>query len=84
MNMTDELLTVEISSPDKQIWHGTAESVSSENSAGVFDILPFHANFITIIEDKPIKIKTLDKTEEFKFANSILYVSLNKVLIYTL
>ena len=82
--MPDELLTVEISSPDKQIWQGTAESVSSENSTGVFDILPFHANFITIIEDKPIKIKTLDKTEEFKFANSILYVSRNKVLIYTL
>ena len=77
-------MTVEIDSPEKQIWQGTALSVTSENSAGLFDILPMHANFITIIEKKPIKIKTAGKIEEFNFDNAIIYVSKNKVLIYTL
>ena len=82
--MADNLLEVEISSPDKQIWQGTAKSVSSVNTTGPFDILPFHANFISIIENHPIKINKGAKVEEFSFANAIIYASKNKVLIYTL
>ncbi|OGG19336.1 hypothetical protein A3D78_06215 [Candidatus Gottesmanbacteria bacterium RIFCSPHIGHO2_02_FULL_39_14] len=82
--MPESLLTVEISSPEKQIWKGEAKSVSSKNIAGPFDILPLHANFITIIENQPIKIATVDKIEEFKFTNAIIYASKNRVLIYTI
>lgn len=82
--MPDDNLIVEINSPEKQIWNGQAKSVSSINSKGPFDILPLHSNFITIIENQPIKINTGIKTEEFKFSNSVLFVSKNKVIIYTL
>ena len=82
--MDETSLTVEINSSEKQIWKGEAKSVSSINIAGPFDILPFHANFITIIENQPIKIVTVTKTEEFKFVNAVIYTSKNKVFIYTL
>ena len=83
-NQPEEILNVEINSPEKLIWEGQAKSVSSENSSGPFDILPYHANFITIIEDHPVKINTGLKIEEFHYTNAIIYASKNKVLIYTL
>ena len=82
--MADNILTVEISSPEKQIWQGNAKSVSSVNSAGPFDILAYHANFISIIENQTIRVNTGSKIEEYKFANAIIYASKNNVLIYTL
>ena len=82
--MTDKLLSVEIKSPEKEVWKGTAKSVSSINSAGPFDILPFHANFITIIENQAIKIIGTSFKEEYKFENAIIYASNNNVFIYTL
>lgn len=77
------LLSVSIHSPEKVVWEGKAQSVSSVNSQGPFDILPFHANFISIIENKPIKIKTPEKTLEFTFPNAVIYTRTNIVSIYS-
>lgn len=82
--MPDLPLSVEINSPEKIIWEGKAASISSINSSGPFDILPMHANFITIIENQTIKIDIGNKLEEFTYSNAIVYASKNKVLIYTL
>ena len=78
-----ELLTIRITSPDKVIWEGKGQSLSSFNIDGPFDILPQHANFITIIEDKPIKIITPDGTVEQRFPHSVMYVHSNQVTVYT-
>ena len=77
-------ITVSINSSDKLIWEGKAISLSSINSNGPFDILPLHANFITIVENNPIKINTGLNIEEYTFPNAIIYASKNRVLIYTL
>lgn len=74
---------VRINSPEKVLWEGEADSVSSENSKGPFDILPLHANFITFIENKPILVRMENSTKEYKFDNSVIYASQNKVFIYT-
>lgn len=84
MAANQAILSVKINSPDKVIWEGEASVVSSINSKGPFDILPLHANFITIVENKPIKIKTIeDKLIDFTFPHAVLYIHGNKVLIYT-
>lgn len=78
------LLEVKIISPRRLIFQGQALSVSSKNSAGVFDILPQHANFISLIENNPIIIRKSDKTvQNFSFPLAIVYQSQNKVIIYT-
>lgn len=81
--MAGDNIYITISSPEKQIWEGQALSISSVNSDGLFDILPFHANFITIIENQPITIQTETGKQEFKFPKAILHVSKNIVHIYT-
>lgn len=76
-------LKVKINSPNKIVWEGNADSVSSVNSQGPFDILPLHANFISIVENQIIKIYIDKKKTEYKFARAIIYANTNIVLIYT-
>ncbi len=83
MSKRDKALSVIVASTDKVLWTGIATSVSSINSDGPFDILPGHANFITLIDNKPIKIVTADKkTLMFTFKQAIIFIVSNKVKIY--
>lgn len=78
-------LKVKVVSPEKVVWESAAFSVSSKNSQGKFDILPHHANFLTIIEDQPIKISERKKLlQEFRFPRALIYNRNNQVSIYTL
>lgn len=80
----DEVLQVKISNTDEILWQGGAKAVSSENNEGPFDILPYHANFITIINNKPIIIRMEDYNENkiFKFETSVIYTHDSIVNIY--
>ena len=58
--------------------------MSSENSVGKFDILPEHANFVTLIEDKQISIIDQNsKKIKFQFPVAIVQSSGDRVNIYT-
>jgi len=59
-------LTVKIISPTQTLYDGEAYSVSSVNSLGKFDILPMHANFITLVQKQPIFLKVRKKGTESK------------------
>lgn len=77
-------LEVFVINPDEMIWSGKAKSVSSENSAGPFDILPQHANFVTMIKNKPIVIRTdTDQKIEYSYKSAVISVEKDKVLIYS-
>lgn len=66
-------LKVKILSPTQTIYDGEALSVSSTNSTGKFDILPFHANFITLIQKSSIILRVKKKgTEDKGFAGKAL------------
>ena len=78
-----DLLQVRINSPEALLWQGEAVSVSSKNSQGPFDVLPFHTNFVSVIENEPIKINTGHEIKEYKFTFSVMYVHANAVFIYT-
>lgn len=75
-------LSVIIMTPDKEIWSGQAQAVSSKNSDGPFDVLPGHANFITLIQDDPIRVVTEKGEQEFSFDQAILSVHKDTVRVY--
>ena len=56
--MAENVLQVKIISPTQTIFEGEAVSISSVNSLGKFDILPFHANFISLVRKDPIIVRT--------------------------
>ncbi len=83
MDPTLENLLVTVVSPQQILYSGEAKSISSTNSSGVFDLIPEHANFVTIIEDKPIIIRSnKNQRIEFKFPLAIIYITDNTVKIY--
>ena len=59
MAKKSEEFKIRISNPHEVVWEGTATALSSENSQGKFDVLSQHANFITIIKEKPITLADL-------------------------
>lgn len=82
--MDDKSLHIKIVTPSQTLFEGQAESISSKNSSGKFDILPEHANFITVIENEPIIIRQKPNSEQkFTFPLAILYNNRNQVKIYT-
>src|SRR3989344_8010632 len=59
-------LTVKIISPTQTLFDGEAYSISSVNSLGKFDILPYHANFITLVQKVPIILRVRKKNADQK------------------
>lgn len=64
------------------LFKDTVKALTSYNEKGVFDILPEHANFISIIKEKIIIHKNLNQNQEMKIENGVLRVYKNKVNIY--
>lgn len=84
MDTKNESIHVKILSPSQVIFEGDLKSVSSINSTGPFDILPEHANFITIVENQPIVLRDqAGRSQTFNFPLSVLYTTNNNVHIYT-
>lgn len=78
------LLIVRIISPKGVLFASKAYSVSSKNTSGNFDILPYHANMITFVEKSPIIIHKFDNEKEtFNFIFAIISNVDNHVNIYT-
>lgn len=68
---------------DGLLWEGKAYAVSARNTQGEFDILPQHANFITMLKNQPIRISKEDGSmQTFKLTQAVLYVQNNTVNIY--
>lgn len=77
-------LNLRIISPVEDVFSGEVVSLSSRNSAGNFDILSQHANFITLINDSQITIRLPDKTTKtFQFPTAVLRCKDNRVEIFT-
>lgn len=78
------ILHIRISKATNVVWEGEAVSVSSSNSDGKFDILGMHSNFITLIRNDPIIIKTIEGEEKkFEFNQSVISVNENHVKIFS-
>ena len=79
MNTT---LSACIKSKEKILFDGTVRTISSVNERGPFDILPLHANFITLILNYVILDKGLSTERRFDIEKGVLYVLSNKVDVY--
>ncbi|MBI4036685.1 hypothetical protein HY386_02305 [Candidatus Daviesbacteria bacterium] len=79
-----EYLKVRILSPKEVLFEGEALSVSSRNVSGKFDILPEHANFMTLVENSPLIIQKSDQQRvTFNLTLALIYTSKDQVNIYT-
>ena len=75
-------LTVVVRNREKVLYSGQAAAVTSVNEKGIFDVLPQHANFITLIKEKVIIHPTLKESKEIQIENGIARVYKDKVYVY--
>ena len=75
-------LTIVVRNREKVLYSGQAAAVTSFNERGVFDVLPQHASFITLIKEKVIIHPTLRENKEIQIENGIVRVYKDKVFIY--
>lgn len=78
-----ETFNLKVISPQDLLFEGQIVSLSSKNSSGNFDVLAEHADFVSIIENQPIVIRTASNQKQtFKFTLAIIYTTKNNVIIY--
>lgn len=75
-------LSVKIQTPESIVWEGTAAAVSSRNARGAFDVLPDHANMVTLVEGSPIQVVTSEGDKSFTFAKAVISVHENSIIIF--
>lgn len=82
--MSVSRLNLKIQGPEAVIWEGQARSVSSENSQGNFDILPGHANMITLVEKCPLRVINAEGNPiKLALERMVIYVRNNFVSVYS-
>lgn len=78
-----QVLFVIIKNREKSLYMGEAAAISSQNDRGPFDILPMHANLITLIKDKIWLKKVGGEYLEFPVTGqSVLWCTANKVEVF--
>lgn len=75
-------LSVKAYSMRSVLYSGSAFSISAKNRLGPFDILPGHANLISILSDCELTIETPGGSREFSIVNGLLKVSNNSVSLF--
>lgn len=77
-----EVLRVVARSPFEVYYEGPADVLSAKNKVGVFDILPGHADFFSVLEPGDVIIDTSSKPVTFRITNGILTVRDNEVFLF--
>ena len=64
------------------LFQDKVSSVTSYNDRGVFDILPEHISFISLIKNSVIIHKNKNESQEIKINNGVVRVYKNNVFFY--
>ena len=76
------VINLNIRSRTKNYFKGPVRSVTAVNETGEFDILPLHANFITLIKNFVIVDKGLPTEKKIEFENGVVSAIGGDVDIY--
>lgn len=76
------LMYLRIKAPEKNLFEGIVESITSHNAKGSFDILPYHENFISLIDGKLIYREENKPQQTIEVGQGILEFSHNQVQVY--
>ena len=74
-------MQLEIITPDKTLFEGTARSVTLPGSAGGFQLLENHAPIISTLKNGQIKIVTDADTQTIDISSGVVEMLKNKVII---
>lgn len=78
-----QTIATKIMSPVAVVYEAPVTAITAENSEGVFDILPDHARFMSLLNPTPITLELPDASvATFTFENAVLFFEDNIAVIY--
>jgi F0F1-type ATP synthase epsilon subunit len=75
-------MEVAVMAPEGVLFDGKAIALSAINETGKFDILPEHANFISMIKEKLMLRPDKKHVQEIKLDQGVLMCRNNKVNVF--
>lgn len=81
-NGPNDKLNVLVYAPFKTYFNGLANSVSAKNAKGVFDILPMHHSFITLLDPGFVTIRGEQGEQKIEIDKGLMHVNLNQVTVF--
>jgi F0F1-type ATP synthase epsilon subunit len=78
----EQSLKVTIRSRKKLLYKGASYSVTSYSDKGFFDVLPQHANMVSLIKDFVVVDKGMASQQDFSLERGVLTVYSDNVQIY--
>ena len=76
-------MQVRIASPFRDYFDGQAFSISAENKTGPFDILPSHHNFISLLKDCEVVVRTTSGEErKILIAGGLIHVKADRTIVF--
>lgn len=73
---------VKVYAPFKTYYDGLAESITAENLTGVFDVLPQHHNFMTLLSACDIVVRNEGQEERVTITRGIMHVKANEIIVF--
>ena len=82
MSKPDLTITVIVRNKETVLFEDKVAAVTSYNDKGIFDILPEHENFISLIKQSVILHKKIGENLEIKIDNGVVGVYKDNVFFY--
>ena len=77
-----KLLRVKVFSPYKTFFDELAQSISGVNDTGPFDILEGHHNFITLLNECELLIRTSIDERRIRINGGLMHVKADRVVVF--
>lgn len=79
----DLKMRVRVRSPFRTYYDGDAFSLSAQSATGIFDVLPHHHNFISLLQASELIVRTIDEGEQkFLISGGLLHVKADQVIVF--
>lgn len=76
-------MRVKVYSPFRDYYDGPAFSLTAENATGVFDVLPKHHNFISLLSPCELVLRTVqDGEQRISISGGLLHVKADSVVVF--
>ncbi len=79
---TSKSMHVKVYAPFKVYFDGTATSISAVNDTGAFDILPQHHNFMTLLNEGEIVVRSDKGEDRVAVTRGIMHVKADEVVVF--
>lgn len=75
-------MAVKVYAPFQVYFEGDAYSVSAENAAGPFDILPRHHNFLCMLVPCTLTVRSPSGDKRIKVHRALMHVKADRVVVF--